>query len=179
MLAIFGKKKISENKTANIFVNGLLNLIEQGFDEVCAQIEEDPEFYTSPQISRENIKPFLLTVFAANLCRISEHYSGQNDERLIDLSIEKMAMALGIDKAKFSAEVQQYRKTMSRINHPSKNTLLGMAKLLFVAYDLNRYQIPFYRDLNTPNPLFIKRLKELLAHFEWDWQGFNERYKVV
>lgn len=33
--------------------------------------------------------------------------------------------------------------------------------------------------MKTPNPIFLKNLDELMRNFLWDWEAFNERYKVV
>jgi hypothetical protein len=33
--------------------------------------------------------------------------------------------------------------------------------------------------MKTPNPIFIKNLDELMKNFLWDWEVFNDKYKVV
>ncbi|MBK9061267.1 MAG: hypothetical protein IPL81_15870 [Flavobacteriales bacterium] len=45
---IFGKKKISEDKFANVFVNAVLRLTEEGYPMVVAELEEAYEFVTRP-----------------------------------------------------------------------------------------------------------------------------------
>ena len=53
MLGSLLKKKLSDNQLANVFMNGILEMVENGFGEVAQLINEDPAFITSPNISEE------------------------------------------------------------------------------------------------------------------------------
>jgi len=33
--------------------------------------------------------------------------------------------------------------------------------------------------MKNPNPIFLKNLDELMKNFLWNWEVFNEKYKVV
>ena len=53
-MAILGsllKKKLSDDQVANIFVNALLDVVDNGFKEVAELINEDVAFVRSPEIN--------------------------------------------------------------------------------------------------------------------------------
>ena len=41
---LFGKKKLTEDKTANIFVNTIISVVDNTFEEVRDSIIHDPVF---------------------------------------------------------------------------------------------------------------------------------------
>ncbi len=91
------KKRISEEKLANVFVNGLIDLVDNAFPEVAALINEDPEFAISPRIQETDSDKFLLVVIAGNLQYIPNHFTAYQDMRMIDQIYRKLAVALGLD----------------------------------------------------------------------------------
>jgi len=64
------------------------------------------------------------------------------------------------------------------VNHPSKNTLYGMSKAVFHKFHLNDYQESYFKNMRTPNPLFLKRMDDVLNNFLWDWEEFFKRHKL-
>ncbi len=50
LTTIFGKKKLTEDKVANVLVKTLLNVIDNSFSEVASSISNDSEFIKSPEI---------------------------------------------------------------------------------------------------------------------------------
>lgn len=179
MLTLFGKKKLTEDKVANIFVNGLQELIDSGFGDVVGLINDSPEFLSSPNLSDEEIAPFTMIVLAGNIQTIAAHFPSGQDKRITELILEKFSALYEIDKMKLAQMVSDTRKFMSQKNHPSKNVINGMAKALFCRYELNTYQEEYFRSLHSPNPIFIQRLKDALENFIWDWDSLNEKYRVV
>ena len=179
MLTLFRKKKLKEDKVANIFVNSILDLVDEGFPEVVALINEDPEFVSSPNICVENSDQFLLIVLAGNLKFIPDHFDNYQDVRLIDRILRKTANALGVDASDLKETVSSYQSYFSRINHPSKNTLYAMSKAVFHKYQLNDYQEEYFRNMNAPNPIFLKRMDDIITNFVWDWSSFQEKYRVI
>jgi hypothetical protein len=67
---------------------------------------------------------------------------------------------------------------MAHVNFPSKNILYSMSKAVFFKYELNQYQDEYFRSMNTPNPIFLKSLDEVMRNFIWDWEAFCDKYKV-
>ena len=68
---------------------------------------------------------------------------------------------------------------MARVNHPSKNPVYAMSKAMFFKYKLNGHQEEYFRELNTPNPIFLKNMDEWMKNFLWDWTTFTEKYRIV
>jgi len=60
---IFGKKKLKEDKLANIFVNSVLQTVDDGFSDIVGIIKESPEFISEPVIDENNDSKFLLLRF--------------------------------------------------------------------------------------------------------------------
>lgn len=178
MLTLFGKKKLTENAIANIFVNSLVDLVDKGFEDVATLIQNDTSFVKQPQIDPSNSDPFLLILVAGNIAFIPKYFNSGQDRRIIELSIEKMADIYGMEKMEYAKLVKDYKSFMSRINHPSKNTLYAMSKAVFFKYHLNDYQEEYFKQLNTPNPIFLKKMNEIMEHFIWNWDAFFEKYKV-
>ena len=54
LTALFGKRKIAEEKLANAFIHALFEFTEQGFPLICAEINESPEFITPPEVDPSN-----------------------------------------------------------------------------------------------------------------------------
>ncbi|PCJ83935.1 MAG: hypothetical protein COA57_10220 [Flavobacteriales bacterium] len=179
MFAIFTKKKLSEDKVANIFVNGLLQLVDEGFPQVAEIINTDPEFAVAPSVDENDSYKFLLVVAAGNLKYIPNYFESYQDTRLIDKIYSKLALALGAKKDSLKQTISQYQALMARLNHPSKNTHYAMSKAIFDKYNLYDYQQEYFCKMKTPNPIFLKRLDDVVANFIWDWPTFIEKYRIT
>ena len=68
---------------------------------------------------------------------------------------------------------------MNRMNMPSKNVHYAMSKAVFDRYKLNQFQEEYFRNLNTPNPIFLKRTDDIMENFIWDWQEIKDKYRFV
>jgi hypothetical protein len=53
-----------------------------------------------------------------------------------------------------------------------------MSKAVFFKYDLGKHQEAYFRKLNAPNPLFLKRLDDVMENFIWDWDHLKENYNL-
>lgn len=179
MLTIFGKKKISEERVANIFVNGIQALIDSGFESVVGLINDSPEFTHSPQITQDEIGTFTMIILSGNLQIIPQHFDSGQDKRITEHILSKFADLYGIEKMDLAQMVADTRKFMARKNHPSKNVLNGMAKGLFCKLGLNDFQEDYFKNLHSPNPIFIQRLREALENFMWSWEAITEKYRIV
>lgn len=178
MLGGLIKKKLDTDKMANVFVNSLLEATDNGFDDVRAMINEDAAFVQSPNVSAKAADKFLLIVVVGNLRFLEDHFEAGEAREIHQLIIEKLASIYDMDFADFEQVIKDYDAFVSRVNHPSKNTLYGMSKAVFHKFDLNCYQEPYFKNMKTPNPLFLKRMDEIMMNFLWDWEAFFNRYKV-
>ena len=176
---IFGKKKLKEDKLANIFVNATLKGVEDGFSDIAGLINESPEFIESPELDNNNDSKFLLIVIAANLKEIPRHLNAHQDNRLINLILTKLSAVFDVEFDKLEGILRDYQSYLGRVNHPSNNNFYAMSKAIFFKYELGKYQEDYFRKMNAPNPLFLKRLDEAMAVFMFDWKGTSQDFQLV
>lgn len=179
MLTIFGRKKLSTERAAHIFSHHIIETVESGFADVAGFINDSPEFITNPNIQPDDYGKFLMIVISGNFSYITQYFSEGQDKEIIDSCIQKLAPAFGMTPVEFGLKVKEYKECMSRANHPSKNMIYAMSKGVFVKYDLSEFQEEYFRQVKTPNPIFLKNLDELMKNFLWDWEAFSDKYKVI
>ncbi|MCB9335149.1 MAG: hypothetical protein H6586_03310 [Flavobacteriales bacterium] len=179
MFTIFGKKKIKEETAINIFINNLLDTIENGFPEIAGIINDSPEFVISPKLEETNSEKFLLIVIAANLLYIPEHFNNNQDDRMLNLIYNQLSKVFDVERERLEAVIKDYQTYITKVNHPSKNTLYGISKAVFGKYDLNQYQDEYFKNMRSPNPMFLKRLDEAVDCFVWNWNTFKEKYQII
>ncbi len=179
MLTIFGRKKLTTERTAHIFTHTIIETVENGFPEVAGFINDSPEFIIPPNVNKDDIGRFLLIVIAGNFNYIPQHFTDGQDKEIIEHCVQKLAPVFDMTPTELSVKVREYQSFMCRVNTPSKNTLYAMSKAVFFKYDLIDCQDEYFRAMKTPNPIFCKNLDEVLRNFLWDWEAFNEKYKVI
>jgi hypothetical protein len=179
MITLFGKKKLTEEKVAHIFVNGIQLLIDKGFEDVIGLINDSPEFIAPPGVNGDDSGPFTIIVLAGNLQAIPRHFEAGQDRRITQHILEKFAELYETDKIQLAQTISDTRKLMMRKNHPSKSITNAMARTIFCRYELNKYQEKYFKSLDSPNPIFIQRLKEAMESFLWNWDTLLEKYRVI
>lgn len=178
LLTIFGRKKVTDDKLSTAFVNSLVSTVEQGFPEVAALINDDSEFAKKPNIDPANDSRFLLIVLVGNIKMLGDSFDVPTEEKLKQQIFEKAAAVFDTDEETFAKLYAEYSEFMMRANHPSKNVVYAMARCVFYKYELNKCQSDYFKNLNTPNPIFLKKMNEVMSNFVWNWESFFERYKV-
>lgn len=173
------KRKLSEEQVANVFVETTFETVENGWPEVSAFLNEARGFTRNPQLDPQDYGRFLMIIVAGNLQMIPKHFDAGVDRQIIQRIFSKFARQLDLSPEAFAQKVKQYRAFMKQINHPSKNIVLAMTRAVFYKYHLNQFQEPYFRDMNTPEPNTQRELQQLMSHFLWDWEAFNESYRVV
>ncbi len=175
----FGRKKISEDKLANVFVNAILDLSAEGFPMVADELNESPEFALPPGLKPTDDGTFAMIVLAANLIEMQRLMGPGVDRRLFALSVSKFAQAFGRTGAETETDVRALISRMDRANYPSKNTVYAMGKAIFQEYDLFCFQDTYFREKRAPNPIILKRLNGLMGYFIYSWGEVLDQYKVV
>lgn len=178
MFGIVVKKKLDHNKLANVFVNSINEAVDNGFAEVKEMINEDPAFIRYPEINDNYADSFLLIVLVGNLKYLPDHFEFEDSKEIKRLVIEKFATVYEMSIPEFENLVNEIDSFISRVNHPSKNTLYGMSKAIFYKFDLNQFQEIYFKSMRVPNPLFLKRMDEILMNYLWDWDAFFKRHKL-
>ncbi len=161
-----------------MFINGLFDATEHGFPIVAEFINEDSSFSASPNVDPNDHHEFSLIVLIGNMNLLESTFDGQQADEVERLIYDKLAKAYGTSVFEFKALVKDYRQLMSRLNHPSKNVIYSMSKTIFDKYTLYNFQDEYFRRMQVPNPLFLKRMDEMMENFIWDWDAFFKKYKV-
>lgn len=178
MFSTLIKRKLTDNQVANIFINALYDSIDNGFSEVAQLINEDLAFTTSPGIHKDNNGEFGLIVIVGNLSYLESTFDADQAERVESIIFEKLSKFYDLDVSSFKKLIKEYQNFILRINHPSKNWIYGMSKAVFHKYKLNEFQDEYFRRMQAPNPLFLKRMDEIMGNFVLNWDAFFKKYRL-
>ena len=172
------KKKVSDDKLANVFINGLFATIDKGFPIIAELINDDAVFVKSPNLQANDNYEFSLIVLVGNLSFLESAFDAQQADRVETLVYEKLAKSYEMSVFDFKKMMKDYKTLMCRLNHPSRNMIYAMSKGVFDKYELYNYQDEYFKRMQAPNPLFLKRMDEVLEHFVWDWDVFFKKYRL-
>ena len=172
------RKKVNDEKLANVFINGLFSTIDDGFPIVAELINEDPVFVSSPQIKPGDSYEFSIIVIVGNINFIESSFDQQQAHRVQKLVHDKLSKVYDIPLSDLKKMFKEYKSLMDRLNHPSKNTIYAMSKGIFDKYALYNFQDEYFKRMQAPNPLFLKRMDEIVENFIWDWDNFFKRYRL-
>ena len=178
MLSALLKKKLSDNQVANVFINSIFDSVDNGFLEVAQLINEDIAFVKSPEIGEKDNGEFGLIVIVGNLSFLESTFDADQAGRVEKIVFEKLAKMYDMSEVDFCKLIRAYQSFISRVNHPSKNMVYGMSKAVFHKYNLNEVQDEYFRRMQSPNPLFLKRMDEIMINFIWNWDAFFKKYKM-
>lgn len=178
MLSAILKKKLSDNQVANVFINSIFDSVDNGFLEVAQLINEDIAFVKSPEIGEKDNGEFGLIVIVGNLSFLESTFDADQAGRVEKIVFEKLAKMYDMSEADFCKLIREYQSFISRVNHPSKNMVYGMSKAVFHKYNLNEVQDEYFRRMQAPNPLFLKRMDEIMINFIWNWDAFFKKYRL-
>jgi hypothetical protein len=173
------KRKLTEEQVAQIFVHTTMEMMEAGWPDIADFLNEHPGFVQSPELDREDFGRFLIISVVGNIQWIPRYFDNGVDRHIVQRICAKFARILDIPTDEFVRKVNQYRHFIKSVNHPSKNILRGMTRAVFYKYNLNQFQVEYFRDLNSPDPNIERQLQKLMENFLWDWQEFNNQYRVV
>ena len=178
MFSTLIKRRLTDNQVANIFINAIFDSVDKGFEEVAQLINEDTAFSSSPKININNNREFGLIVIVGNLSYLESNFEAEQTERVEKIIFEKLSKLYAIDVSSFKKLIKEYQSFISRVNHPSKNWVYGMSKAIFYKYKLNEFQDEYYKRVQAPNPLFLKRMNEIMVNFIWNWDAFSKKFKL-
>jgi hypothetical protein len=176
---LFGRKKLTEDKLANIFVNAVFELTDHGYPTVVAELQDSPEFERMPAFGPGDDELFAQIVLAGNLIEANRILPAGTDRRVFSLSISKFAHAFGLNASDLELDVIAMQHEMERLNRPSKNTVYAMSQMVFARFDLFRDQKDYFRLQRVPDPIVLKRLNGLMGYFLWTWNQVLEEYRIV
>jgi len=178
MFSTLIKRRLTDNQVANIFINAIFDSVDKGFEEVALLINEDTAFSSSPKININNNREFGLIVIVGNLSYLESNFEAEQTERVEKIIFEKLSKLYAIDLSSFKKLIKEYQSFIARVNHPSKNWVYGMSKAIFYKYKLNEFQDEYFKRMQAPNPLFLKRMDEIMVNFIWNWDAFSKKFKL-
>jgi hypothetical protein len=119
-----------------------------------------------------------LIVIVGNLSFLESTFDAEQAGRVEKIIFEKLSRIYNVHEAQFTKMIREYQNFIIKVNHPSKNMIYGMSKAVFYKYNLNEYQDEYFKRMQVPNPLFLKRMDEVMSNFVWNWDAFFKKYKL-
>ena len=133
---------------------------------------------SSPSIEETASGEFGMVIIVGNLSFLESTFDADQASRVESLIFKKLAKIYDMDEEDFIKLIRGYQKFISRVNHPSKNWIYGMSKAIFHKYKLNEFQDEYFKRMRAPNPLFLKRMDEVVANYIWNWDAFFKKYRI-
>jgi len=178
-IASLFKKKVSEEKVAELFVNILFNAVDSSFEDVAELINNDMNLVERPSIAPDDTDNFLLVIIAGNYRLLEEYFEDGQDDRIRSLVVKRLSTVYEISEEQMQKVIDDMLGFFQKINFPSKNIHYAMSKAVFYKYDLAKYQKEYFRNLSSPDPIFLKHLDEIIDQFVIRWDHFTEKYKIA
>ena len=101
LLSALLKRKLSDDQVANVFINALFDVVDNGFVEVAELINEDVAFVKSPQIGSSLNGEFALIVIAANLSSLESTFDADQSVRIEQRIFEKLGKIYEMSSGEF------------------------------------------------------------------------------
>lgn len=181
MMKLFGfskKEKVSVDKLAKLYANTLFEVVDQGFSEIIGFVNDNRKFEESPDLQKEDVKWFLMVIFAANNHRLAEFFSDTVVDKMHEACTQEVIKILGEEEEIIRDMIVDYEAFFAEQLSESSRLEKAMARSIFIKYNLNDYQGKLLKNQNEPNPVFLQELTNLLSHFVWNWDDYLAKYKV-
>jgi hypothetical protein len=173
------KKKVAEEKVAELFVNIVFNAVDTSFAEVAELLNNDTNLVSRANVDPENQDDFLLIVIAGNFTLLDDYFFEGQEDRIRALTIEKLAAVYAVDTVTMRSAIDNTISFFKKINYPSKNTHYAMSRAVFRKYKLNDFQKGYFKNLNAPDPILLKNIDEIMEQFIIKWDTFTEKYRIT
>lgn len=173
------KKKVAEEKVAELFVNIIFNAVDTSFSEVAELLNNDVNLISQANVDSDDQDDFLLIVIAGNFKLLDDYFFEGQEDRIRELTVEKLAGIYGIDTVSMRTVIDNLLGYFKKINYPSKNTHYGMSRAVFLKYGLNDYQKDYFRKLKAPDPILLKNIDEIMEQFIIKWDTFTEKFRIT
>ena len=173
------KKKVAEEKVAELFVNISFNAVDTSFAEVAELLNNDVNLINTARVDPNNQDDFLLIVIAGNYHLLDDYFFEGQEDRIKEVILDKLAGIYGLDPIAMRTVLDNQLSWFKKINYPSKNTHYAMSRAVFLKYDLNDYQKDYFRKLKAPDPILLKNIDEIMEQFIIKWDTFTEKYRIT
>ena len=173
------KKKVAEEKVAELFVNIVFNAVDTSFAEVAELLNNDTNLVSRANVDSENQDDFLMIVISGNFILLDNYFFDGQEDRIRALTIDKLAAIYGVDTVSMHSAIDNMIGFFKKINYPSKNTHYAMSRAVFRKYGLNEFQKEYFKNLNAPDPILLKNIDEIMEQFIIKWDTFTEKYRIT
>ncbi len=173
------KKKVAEEKVAELFVNIIFNAVDTSFAEVSELLNNDVNLISPAHVDPENQDDFLMIVIAGNFYLLDAYFFEGQEDRIRELTIEKLTAIYSIDAVTMQVAIDNMIAFFKKINYPSKNIHYGMSRAVFCKYELNDFQKDYFKKLKAPDPILLKNIDEIMEQFIIKWDTFTDKYRIT
>lgn len=179
MLKLFGKKRIKASELAPKYAASIYEVAAVGFTEIAGYLNEEKEFSKSPNISEAENEWFLYIVFAGNLIHKDAYFDKDKGEEFSRMVAAEVVKMIGKDPEIADQILYEYETFLRKLFGQTKSLVKSISLAIFHKYDLNKYQTEHFQKLNSPNPIVMKELNEMVEFFLWNWEDYLTKYKIV
>jgi hypothetical protein len=173
------KKKVNPELTASIYVALLQNVIAEGFVEIKDFINNNNNLEENPNLKENAIEWFSNVVFLGNLQNLDVHFEEHQATQLRALILDEIYKDLEVNAQHLAIErFLDYENYFKELMVKHEYPLNAMAHAIFDKYNINDFQGDLFKKKNKPNPVFFNELKNLLSHFNWNWEDYLEKNKL-
>ncbi|MBL4586476.1 MAG: hypothetical protein JKX84_05415 [Flavobacteriales bacterium] len=178
-IASLFRKKVEEEKVAELFVNIIFNAVDSGFADVAELLNNDINLVEPASIPADNQNHFTMIVIAGNFKLLDDYFFDGQEMRIRDMAIEKLAASYGLDTVTMRSAIDKMLAFFGKVNYPSKNTHYAMSRAVFFKYGLNNFQKDYFKNLNTPDPILLKNIDEIMEQFLIKWDTLTDKYRIT
>ena len=182
MLKFFGiskKDKITVEDTSKIFTVALNKVINDGFPEIQNFLNKNNNLEKCPNISDDDVKWFLLIIFAGNLHLLTTKFEEDESLKLRNNIVDNLLPYLDDDLDVAMDLYLNYETYFNEILARQIDPIETMALAVFDKYNINDCQSELLKRKNEPNPVLFNELRKYLSHFVWNWEEFLDKCKVT
>lgn len=179
MFGLFGKKKVKAADMTVAYVDNIFEVAQAGFTEIAGYLNEEKEFAKSPNISEAENEWFIYIVFAGNIINLEKYFTKEQAEEFTRMIAARVVHKLDHDPDTADQKLYDYEQFLRKLNAQTKSLVKSMSMAIFHKYDLNRYQSDHFQKLNSPSPVIMKQLNEMVEYFLWNWDDYLSKYKVT
>ncbi len=91
------KKKVAEEKVAELFVNIVFNSVDASFSEVAELLNNDLNLVSKANVNPDDQDEFLMIVITGNYLLLDDYFFEGQEERIRELTLVKLAAIYGIE----------------------------------------------------------------------------------
>jgi len=175
------KKKVSEEKVAELFVNIIFNAVDTSFTEVAELLNNDLNLVKPANISPDSQDDFLMIVIAGNYKLLDDYFYEGQEDRIREMVLARLASIYEVDATAMRSAIDTMLSFFGKVNFPSKNTHYAMSKAVFFKYGLKDYQKEYFKNLNppAPDPILLKNIDEIMEQFIIKWDTFTDKFRIT